>query len=97
MKPGALLTLLSTILIASLLSGCSALIRHEAPSGRMIDPIVTTEWLNANSRLENLFIIDIRGPADYAAGHIPRSNNEPFVTASDPCPATAPMDLGLGE
>ena len=85
MKPEALLTLLSTILIASSLSGCSASIRHEAPSGRMIDPIVSTEWLNANSRLENLFIIDIRGPADYAAGHIPGSINEPFVTASDPC------------
>jgi thiosulfate/3-mercaptopyruvate sulfurtransferase len=51
----------------------------------MIDPIVSTEWLNANSHLKNLFIIDIRAPADYAAGHIPGSINEPFVTASDSC------------
>jgi thiosulfate/3-mercaptopyruvate sulfurtransferase len=85
MKPRALLSLLLTILVTSSISGCSASIRHEAPSGRMIDPIVSTEWLDANSRLEDLFIIDIRDAADYAAGHIPGSINEPFVTANDSC------------
>jgi thiosulfate/3-mercaptopyruvate sulfurtransferase len=85
MKPGALLTLLLTILVASSISGCSASIWHKAPSGRMIDPIVSTEWLDANSHLEDLFIIDIRDPADYAAGHIPGSINEPFVTSTDSC------------
>ncbi len=85
MKSGALLTLLSAILIASSLSGCLGSIRHEVPSGRMIDPIASTEWLDANSSLEDFFIIDIRDPADYAAGHIPGSINEPFVTANDSC------------
>lgn len=51
----------------------------------MIDPIVSTEWLDANSHLEDLFIIDIRDPVDYAAGHIPGSINEPFVTSNDSC------------
>jgi thiosulfate/3-mercaptopyruvate sulfurtransferase len=51
----------------------------------MIDPIVSTEWLDGNSRLEDLFIIDIRDPADYAVGHIPGSINEPFVTSTDSC------------
>lgn len=85
MKPKALLTLLFSILIVSSLSGCSASLRNEASSGRMINPIISTEWLDANSRLEDLFIIDIRGPADYAKGHIPGSINEPFVTSTDSC------------
>lgn len=85
MKTKAFLTLLAPMLIASLLSGCSTLTRYGAPSGRMMDPIVSTDWLSANSQLENLVIIDIRGPADYAAGHLPGSINEPFVTAFDPC------------
>jgi len=85
MKTKVFLTLLTPILIASLLSGCATLTREEAASGRMMDPIVSTDWLYANSKLENLVIIDIRGPGDYAAGHIPGSINEPFVTAFDPC------------
>ncbi len=51
----------------------------------MIDPIVSTEWLDTNSPMEDLFIIDIRSPADYAAGHILGSINEPFVTSTDSC------------
>ena len=85
MKTIAFLTLLAPILIASWLSGCSTLIRQKAPSGRMIDPIVSTDWRYANSDLETRVIIDIRGPEDYGAGHIPGSINEPFVTAFDPC------------
>ena len=85
MKTKVFLTLLTPILIASWLSGCATLTREEAVSGRMMDPIVSTDWLYANSKLENLVIIDIRGPGDYAAGHIPGSINEPFVTAFDPC------------
>jgi thiosulfate/3-mercaptopyruvate sulfurtransferase len=85
MKTKAFLTLLAPILIASLLSSCSTFTRQEASSGRMIDPIVSTDWLYANTQLENLVMIDIRGPGDYAAGHIPGSINEPFVTAFDPC------------
>ena len=55
-----------------------------APLSRMIEPIVSTDWLAANSGLENLVILDIRSPADYGAGHIPGSINEPFVTGFDP-------------
>jgi len=51
-------------------------------SGRRIDPIVSTDWLSAHGA--EVVILDIRSPADYAAGHIPGSINEPFVTAFDP-------------
>lgn len=84
MKTKTFFAVLAPIIIVSLLSGCSALTRHEAPSSRMIDPIVSTDWLHANSHLENLLIIDIRSPADYGSGHILGSVNEPFVTAFDP-------------
>ena len=50
--------------------------------GRGIDPIVSTDWLSAHST--EVIMLDIRSPADYAAGHIPGSINEPFVTAFDP-------------
>jgi thiosulfate/3-mercaptopyruvate sulfurtransferase len=77
--------LLASIIIASLVAGCAALTRQEAPSGRKLEPIVSTDWLSANKRLEDLVIIDIRSPDAYGAGHIPGSINEPFVTAFDPC------------
>jgi thiosulfate/3-mercaptopyruvate sulfurtransferase len=86
MKAKLFLTLVAPILIASWLSGCSTLTRQEAASGRMMDPIVSIDWLQANSQLKNLVIIDIRSPAAYASGHIPGSINEPFATAFDPCP-----------
>ena len=50
--------------------------------GRELSPIVPTDWLSARSA--EVVILDIRGPADYAAGHIPGSINEPFATAFDP-------------
>lgn len=85
MKTKTFFALLASILIVSLVAGCAALTRQEAVSGRMIEPIVSTEWLSANKNLENLVIIDIRGPDAYGAGHIPGSINEPFVTGFDPC------------
>ncbi len=85
MKNKKCFSLLVAILFASLLSGCYDLIKKEAPLSRMIDPIVSTDWLSSNSQLEDLVIIDIRGPADYGASHIPGSINEPFVKAFDPC------------
>ena len=85
MKSKVFLTVFAPILITLLLYACAALTSREAPSARMLDPIVSTDWLAANSYVENLVIIDIRGPGDYAAGHIPGSINEPFVTAFDPC------------
>jgi len=53
-----------------------------AGDARGIEPIVSTDWLSAHSA--EVVILDIRSPADYAAGHIPGSINEPFVTAFDP-------------
>jgi thiosulfate/3-mercaptopyruvate sulfurtransferase len=85
MKDNKLFSLLVSVLITSLLSGCYGLIRQESPSSRMIDPIVSSDWLSANSNLEGLVIIDIRSPDEYGAGHILGSINEPFVKAFDPC------------
>ncbi|MCC6604447.1 MAG: sulfurtransferase [Anaerolineae bacterium] len=39
---------------------------------------VSADWLEANSSLNNLVILDIRSSAEYEAGHIPGSINEPF-------------------
>ncbi len=39
--------------------------------------------------MENLFIIDIRGVKEYAAGHIPGAISEPFETEMDPCSGPA--------
>ena len=50
--------------------------------GRELAPIVPADWLSAHSA--EVVILDIRSPADYAAGHIPGSINEPFATAFDP-------------
>ena len=50
--------------------------------GRELSPIVFTDWLSTHGA--EVVILDIRSPADYAAGHIPGSINEPFVTAFDP-------------
>lgn len=85
MKNKMYFSLLAAILTASLLSGCYDLIKQEAPSGRMIDPVVSTDWLSANRNLQDLVIVDIRDPGSYAAGHIIGSINEPFVKAFDPC------------
>jgi thiosulfate/3-mercaptopyruvate sulfurtransferase len=85
MKSKLFFTLLVSFLIASLIGGCSALTPQETVSPRPIDPVVSTDWLAANSQLTNMVIIDIRSPDAYGAGHIPGSINEPFATAFDPC------------
>jgi len=85
MKIQVFLTLLVSYMTVSLICGCAAFTRQEAASRRTIDPIVSTDWLAANSRLANMVIIDIRSPVDYGGGHIPGAINEPFVTAFDPC------------
>ena len=83
MKTKTFFVVMAPIIIVSLLSGCSTLTRQEAPSSRTIDPIVSTDWLHANSHLENLLIIDIRSPAEYGSDHIPGSVNEPFVMVTE--------------
>jgi thiosulfate/3-mercaptopyruvate sulfurtransferase len=70
---------LMVLLAGSLLFGSAAFAGNASPPARAIDPIVSTEWLQANSGLKNLVILDIRSAADYEAGHIPNAVNVPFV------------------
>jgi len=46
---------------------------------RGIDPVVSTEWLAQNSKLENLVILDVRPAENYESGHIPGSVNAPVA------------------
>lgn len=85
MKTKTFFALLASILIVSLIAGCAAFTRDEAPPGRMIEPVVSTDWLSDNQDLADLVIIDIRSPDAYGAGHIAGAINEPFVTGFDPC------------
>jgi len=85
MKTTPFSALLASIFIVSVVTGCATITGQGATKGRAIEPIVSTDWLAANQNLKNLAIIDIRGPDAYAAGHIPGSINEPFVTGFDPC------------
>ena len=70
------------ILMASFFLTGYAYAKHVPPWTRTIDPVVSTDWLSAHSA--EVVMLDIRSPGDYAAGHIPGSINEPFVTAFDP-------------
>jgi thiosulfate/3-mercaptopyruvate sulfurtransferase len=71
------------ILMASFFIVGHAYAKHVPPWTRTIDPVVSTEWLSAH--MADVVILDIRDPGAYAAGHIPGSINEPFVTGFDPC------------
>jgi thiosulfate/3-mercaptopyruvate sulfurtransferase len=53
---------------------------------RLIDPLVSTDWLETNLDMGGLVIIDTRAADVYAAGHIPGSINIPagFYTNTDP-------------
>lgn len=42
-------------------------------------PVVSTDWLAANGSRANLVILDIRGAAEYQAGHIANSVSSPFT------------------
>jgi thiosulfate/3-mercaptopyruvate sulfurtransferase len=46
-------------------------------NSRVIDPIVSTEWLETNIGTTNLVILDIRYPDEYNSGHIPGAINSP--------------------
>jgi len=67
------------VLMASLFLTGYAYAKHVPPWGRSIDPIVSTDWLAANSGLQDLVVLDIRGGTDYSAGHIPKAINVPFT------------------
>jgi thiosulfate/3-mercaptopyruvate sulfurtransferase len=79
MKNKALFALPVFILVASLLPGGYASAKEVPLSARAIDPVVSTDWLAANSGLKDLVIIDIRSGALYGAGHIPNVINIPFA------------------
>jgi thiosulfate/3-mercaptopyruvate sulfurtransferase len=49
---------------------------------RAIDPLVSTDWLEAQLPGAELVIIDIRFAEDYAAGHIPGAISVPFGLVS---------------
>jgi len=49
---------------------------------RSLDPIVSTEWLEAQLAAGGLVIIDIRWEEEYAAGHIPGAISVPFAVVS---------------
>lgn len=46
---------------------------------RKIDPIVSTDWLQQNSQMKDLAILDTRSKEEYAGGHIPKAVNAPFL------------------
>jgi thiosulfate/3-mercaptopyruvate sulfurtransferase len=81
MRRELLMAMVSVLALGGLLM-VGAYAGHDSHWGRRIHPIVSTEWLSAHSA--EAVILDIRSAADYEAGHIPGSINEPFVTAFDP-------------
>ena len=78
MKKKVLFALPVFVLVAVLLPDCYAYAKDSPLATRTIDPVVSTDWLGANSGLKNLMIIDIRSGALYRAGHIPNAINLPF-------------------
>ncbi|HHX75613.1 MAG TPA: sulfurtransferase [Firmicutes bacterium] len=69
------------------LLGCNADAgRTRGSRGRKIAPVVSTEWLAKNIKLENLVKLDVR-PADmYESGHLPGAVNAPvdrWITERD--------------
>jgi len=46
---------------------------------RTIDPIVSTEWLDAHRSDAGIILIDVRTPDKYAAGHIPMATSVPVT------------------
>jgi thiosulfate/3-mercaptopyruvate sulfurtransferase len=71
-----LLIPLSFLLALSLVAiGCPSTPTPPTPPSRVIDPVVSTQWLEANINNPSLVLLDVRDPDSYAAGHIPGSVN----------------------
>lgn len=77
--------ILMAMLTGTLLTGGVAFAGNDPPAAaRTVDPIVSTGWLQANSGLKNLVILDVRSAGEYATGHIPGSVNVPFEVPFSP-------------
>jgi thiosulfate/3-mercaptopyruvate sulfurtransferase len=48
-----------------------------AQQKRVVDPIVSTQWLAGNMGLKSLVLLDVRVPDNYSKGHIPGAVNFP--------------------
>ena len=70
------------LIIAALLLGSYGYAKDIPPATRTIAPVVSTDWLAANSGQKDLVIIDIRSGALYGAGHIPNAISIPFARDS---------------
>ena len=64
---------------------------------RSIDPIVSTEWLEARLATGGLVIIDVRETHAYGAGHIPRAISVPFSPVSAWATSTDELLMELPE
>jgi thiosulfate/3-mercaptopyruvate sulfurtransferase len=67
------------ILCGSLLLGGHGYAKQAPSPARTLDPIVSTDWLAANSRTANLVMLDVRSAKEYTSGHVPNSINVPFA------------------
>jgi thiosulfate/3-mercaptopyruvate sulfurtransferase len=67
-----------TLVTLPVLTACPATTpTPPTPPSKAIDPIVSTQWLEANIDTPDLVILDVREPDYYTAGHIPGSVNVP--------------------
>jgi thiosulfate/3-mercaptopyruvate sulfurtransferase len=79
MEKKVLFSLPLFVLLAWVLFAGFALAKNAPPQSRLIDPIVSTDWLAANQGTGNLVILDVRSAKDYGSGHILSSINVPFA------------------
>jgi len=80
MKEKLLFVLIVLALVALPLCVACTLITPKTqptPPTRVLDPIVSTQWLENNKTFPNLVILDARAPDNYTKGHIPDSINVP--------------------
>jgi thiosulfate/3-mercaptopyruvate sulfurtransferase len=70
--------LMSLVCALALLVFCGTALAEDQSSAT-VDPIVSTEWLDNNSDMDGLVIVDVRTSGEYATGHIPGSVSIPFV------------------
>lgn len=82
-KRACLFLVVISFCLMFMLSG-EAFPKDKTALARTISPIVSTDWLADEIGAEDLVILDIRSPGEYAEGHISGSINEPFVTGFDP-------------